>query len=326
MCQYLPLYELSTNDYEMIVRSFMHVFPENMLFYTGDDTIMLGFRDKKQMDVAVLRSRMSNPAVRTMLSEMGITNPGHVLGLFVMGGMVPGVGKLNTDDHPYVEYSAPRSAMRYTNFDNRKLLLKVFANSSDELTADLDDTERSAVMSTRIALQTYLKGNALLAEGKREEGINLLRKAAAEVPHNPAITDALLMQLLEVAQQFHGNGKTDAAKAEFQEILSYQDQNFHALVGLANIALEEKNVPMMDQYLLKIEKNYSSSPLALALRAKYFIIKNGDYENALRCFERATKVAPRKKDIWVDYMNCAAKAGRLELAEQVREQVRALSR
>ena len=42
MAQYLPLYELSHDDYQMIMRNFAKVFPDCILFFTGFDTILLG--------------------------------------------------------------------------------------------------------------------------------------------------------------------------------------------------------------------------------------------------------------------------------------------
>ena len=50
MAQYLPLYELSYDDYQMIMRSFAEVFPDCIIFFTGFDTILLGAKNNKSFD------------------------------------------------------------------------------------------------------------------------------------------------------------------------------------------------------------------------------------------------------------------------------------
>ncbi len=143
MGQYLPLYEMSLDDYLMIVRSFVSVFPNTAVFYTGFDTVLVGFKGDARMNAEVLRRNYEHPPVRESLSEIGFTSPEMILGMFVADlSQKPefaGAGPLNTDEFPHIEFSAPKSAMRYTTDENQAALLEHFTPIPDAWLEGLDE-------------------------------------------------------------------------------------------------------------------------------------------------------------------------------------------
>jgi spermidine synthase len=120
--QWLPFHLLSDAELKMTARTFMQVFPHTTLWlsplrYHG---LLVGTRKKLQIDVQALRRKLQRPGVRQELARVGVVQPLDFLAGFVMGEddlrrYVAGA-RLNTDDHPYLEFTPAWSyfiAQRY---------------------------------------------------------------------------------------------------------------------------------------------------------------------------------------------------------------------
>jgi len=120
--QWLPFHLLSDAELKMTARTFMQAFPHTTLWlsplrYHG---LLVGSRQKLQIDVQALRRKLQRPGVRQELAYVGEVQPLDFLAGFVMGEddlrqYVAGA-RLNTDDHPYLEFTPAWSyfiAQRY---------------------------------------------------------------------------------------------------------------------------------------------------------------------------------------------------------------------
>ncbi len=110
--QWIPLHHLSEDDFRALVATFIDVFPNASMWYTKWDAIMVGSNGDMPIDVSRLRDGMAKSGVAESLKGIGIVNVNQLLSNFMMdagqirlftAGMAP-----VTDDHPYVEFSAPR--------------------------------------------------------------------------------------------------------------------------------------------------------------------------------------------------------------------------
>ena len=112
MAQYLPLYELSYDDYQMILRSFAEVFPDCIIFFTGFDTILLGAKNNQSFDLPIASKKFEINEVNNSLSEIGFESPEMLLSMFVARlseeNKIWDQGDLNTDNRPHIEFSAPK--------------------------------------------------------------------------------------------------------------------------------------------------------------------------------------------------------------------------
>jgi spermidine synthase len=109
--QWLPFHLVSDAEVRMTARTFMEVFPHTTLWlsplrYHG---LLVGTRKPLRIDVEALRRKMQRPGVREELARVGVTGPLDFLAGFVMGEddlrrYVAGA-RLNTDDHPYLEFT-----------------------------------------------------------------------------------------------------------------------------------------------------------------------------------------------------------------------------
>lgn len=126
--QWLPLYSLREEDFKMILRSFVSVFPHTTVWYINNTinpfTIVIGRMDEGKIDFNLLNRAFSERKVKEDLARIGIVNPYQILDFFIMGEKevkdYVRDAPYHTDDKPLVEYLASRVINRnlswYLNF------------------------------------------------------------------------------------------------------------------------------------------------------------------------------------------------------------------
>jgi len=322
MAQYLPLYELSSRDCLTILRSFVHAFPESLLFFTGFDTVLVGFRDGIRLDPHALRARMEIPAARAALEEIGFRDHAAILGLMVTDmsrdKTLAGPGPLNTDDRPVIEFSAPFSALQYMPDQNQRLLLDHFTEFPPELTQALAPEDLDIMQRSRSALRDALRASVLRAEGKGEECVALLLQAMTTAPENPVIKTELVTTLMASADGLRHSGDMSTAFLQYQIAAHYSPDEFWALHYLVTLAMRAGKADIAKVFLDRALAAYPQSPIMIALRGRYRGT-TGDIQGAVTDFRLAIDKLPRRRDLWEDYSIFLAAAGDMAGAEAARE-------
>lgn len=308
MSQYVPLYELDTADYLAIVRAFVGVFPNTLLFYTGEDTILLGFRDEVALDPARIRARFAQPRVSASLGELGLTQPETILGMFVADlRHAPGLtapGAINTDDRPIVEYSAPKSALRYTTFGTCRALLDNFTPLPEFLLAGLDEAQRRKAEEEHEGLRLALAANLEREAGRTEKSFELLTQAVRTAPGNPVIRSELISLLLPSADGLRSQGDLGAALQQYLAVLQLRDREFWALFNAVNLAMPLGQQQLAADCLQRSSAWYPRSGLVRAQLGK-FLATQGRCDEALNQVREAARLAPRQAPVWDDYASVA---------------------
>lgn len=118
MCQWFNIYAVSTDDMRMVIRSFYEVFPEGQVWQSsGGDIILLGSVSEISRDYdAFRRAWEGSEDIRRHLYETRVFFPDALLGHFLITReqaleMAQGA-KVNSDDLPLLEFSAPLSLYR----------------------------------------------------------------------------------------------------------------------------------------------------------------------------------------------------------------------
>lgn len=92
--------------YEMIVRSFLEVFPNATAWANG--SMLVGTREPLRIDAGDFEARLADPATRTAMESVGIVDATSLAGLYTAGPdelrAFVGAGPVLDDDHPRVEY------------------------------------------------------------------------------------------------------------------------------------------------------------------------------------------------------------------------------
>ncbi|MGC9343385.1 MAG: fused MFS/spermidine synthase, partial [Bacteroidales bacterium] len=110
MCQWLPTNWLSSNEFKALVKSFTEVFPNSSLWYvTRGHMLLLGSRSDKKVDFTKLENKFHNRGVFNNLMEAGLLSA-EEFASHLMATDRPLVkfvkdSKINTDNHPLVEFS-----------------------------------------------------------------------------------------------------------------------------------------------------------------------------------------------------------------------------
>jgi tetratricopeptide (TPR) repeat protein len=309
---YLPLYEMSLDDYLTIVRSFVKVFPNTALFFTGFDTILIGFNGDMALNAQVVRRNFEVPAVKKSLAEIGFTSPEMLLGMFVADlsqhPEFAGSGALNTDEHPIIEYSTPRSALQYTTEANQAALLSAFTPIPEAWLAGLDSNTAERLQHEHEAVQLMLQASVLRARNESVEAYNLLDKALAISPSNPVIINELVSVLNASAQNLHEQGEYEAAFDQFHAVLRLDPTDFWSHYYLIDLTMRAGDVDLAGALLQKGLERYPESPLLLGLQGKY-VFTRGDRVQGLTLAGRAALRHPGSRRLWMDLSAMAGLAG-----------------
>ncbi|MCK5650862.1 MAG: fused MFS/spermidine synthase, partial [Gemmatimonadetes bacterium] len=109
--QWLPFHLLADHEVRMIAKTFMTAFPHTTLWFTPmrQHIILVGTQRKLEIDFRALSEKLEMENVQRELGQLDVSDPFDVLSWFVMGeeALTEYVGNawVNTDDHPYLEFT-----------------------------------------------------------------------------------------------------------------------------------------------------------------------------------------------------------------------------
>src|SRR5262249_24626336 len=146
-CQWLPLYQLTRAEFDTIVRTFLTVFPQASLwrgdFYPDRPIVgLVGQLTPQPFDLGVLSQRLLR--LPTWSRDALLASPQGLLMLYA--GRLTAVADLfaaaplNTDDHPLIEFLAPRLTRMTAAGDKDWFTGESLAAFYDTLEARLRDT------------------------------------------------------------------------------------------------------------------------------------------------------------------------------------------
>ena len=126
--QWIQLYELDPEDLRMVLYEVQRKFPEMSLWVTDSDLIIIATRQKQKLDVArIAQIVKSDPSmIRDFREFLHSETPEGLLAYYVMSteavSKFASNARRNTDDHPLLEFHAPRQLFTDTRDLNIDLL------------------------------------------------------------------------------------------------------------------------------------------------------------------------------------------------------------
>jgi tetratricopeptide (TPR) repeat protein len=263
-------------------------------------------------------AKFAVPAVRDSLKEIGIDRPERLLDMLVMD-IEPGVarvedGPVNTDYHPFIEFSAPRSALNDRADTNQKVLLDRFREVPSDYLAGLSPEAVAEVGRGREALRLVLQASLRRSHGELRETVNLLREAMRLAPNSPIIRNELVSSLILLAGQADQPGE---ALALYQEVLRVNPTDFWAFYHLEMRARGEQQLDLAADCLRRAIEAHPDSAMFLAMRGRQRGMA-GDPQAACKDLEAALKILPRRADFWHIYADFLDRAGRAAEAQTAR--------
>jgi spermidine synthase len=196
MSQWIPLYDLALEDIAGIALTFRAVFPDATAWVTGYDMVLLGANGELVLDPGRLATRVAQEPVAAMLRDVGVGSANDLLATCFAGrvgleALIAHAHGKNTDEHPWIEFHAPRAAFGSYPLavyrllgkaeDEPPLLSGLAAGARSAVTAARDDLQRGALRFVEDIEGGYGYG------GARNRYIEFLRGTAAapELPQEP---------------------------------------------------------------------------------------------------------------------------------------------
>ncbi len=129
-CQWFHSYSMSTADFELIVKTFLTVFPNAMLFTTGDkDFFLIGSKQPWSVSYAQIEKVFdSNPQMVADLRMLGYAHPVTLLATtFLLDSdelaQLTANTPIHRDNRPTLEFTTPKSLQRSQDRQTLDLLL-----------------------------------------------------------------------------------------------------------------------------------------------------------------------------------------------------------
>jgi spermidine synthase len=122
VCQWMPMYHISKQSFDVAFRTFASVFPNSSFWYVRGHGLFIGTVGPFGIDYAGLQSRFQDPTIAGDLRSIAIHSPDELLSHLLMGpeairtylDSLPDK-TLNTDDNAYLEYHTPFELLETTD-------------------------------------------------------------------------------------------------------------------------------------------------------------------------------------------------------------------
>ncbi len=295
---WLPIYGMSLEEVQALVKSFINVFPNSSLWYNNPEHLLLvGMKGYYPIDLAVVKSRMESPKVASSLAAIHLSDPFAFLATFFCGeqmlnkfaGSVPS----HNDDHPVVEFS--RIPTKDMIPDVYQELLKCRESvllycTNFEVFGEIEpvrnqifryETELKNLMAAFFTYRMY--GNNPQEKEMVAEAINSIRKILDDAPAN----DFALIQYVDLIS--HQDLLTD--KKYFEEAVA-KAPSFAKAYVLLGLELADRNEweQALEFYQRAIQIN--DTYVTAYLNVGYANIQLQEWEQAKFSFERLLSLDP----------------------------------
>jgi spermidine synthase len=152
LCQWAHTYDISTDDLQSIVATFVSVFPDGTLWLVGDgDVLLVGSNTPIEPRLGGVARAWQRPGVSDDLASVGAREPHHVLSMFVAHGSALATwsagAPIQSDNRAALEFSGPQSVFGRIDSDNASLLRQLAA-TSDARPAVIREVEAAAGADT----------------------------------------------------------------------------------------------------------------------------------------------------------------------------------
>jgi spermidine synthase len=284
MCQWVPLHRLPEAHYKMIVRTFIHVFPETTLWYkyTPDFVILIGTPKRLSIDYNDFMARCMKPSIREGLAADDLDGM-SLLDSFMMGPEAvrayAGVGPIHIDDRPRLEFFKGEDLVSSTaqNIEGMKKYRQRVTPFLRNYGATLE--EKKVV---RDKINTYFKATQKLILGQ--------------------IVYAEAQSTLASGQVGSFNSQLESARALINEAVrtNPDDPTIGYNFGVVSGIIHEDDQEQLRQFEKKAKQIMQQNPDDIQARLELAIVYGGyasDYENLAMQYERNGQLDKATKEL-----------------------------
>lgn len=130
-CQWLPLYQMSVEEFRVICKTFINAFPHATLWFCNFEKGLIcglvGTKERLKVDPFILREKIAEPSMKYRFKETVIGSPEEFLSLFITDekGLKSFTEDcvINSDNRPVIEFAAPKNLYKDTQPGLNNLLI-----------------------------------------------------------------------------------------------------------------------------------------------------------------------------------------------------------
>jgi len=116
-CQWLPYYQMDPEHFQTLIHTVHQSYPYVHVWVVYTDAIVIGSQQPLELDWPALQRLVEQPAYARMLRKLGVQSLPELLGFFYLDTpaverFIAGIDQVNTDNHPIIEYAAPKYLLR----------------------------------------------------------------------------------------------------------------------------------------------------------------------------------------------------------------------
>jgi len=275
-CMWLQGYSLSLEDYGMIIRTLNTVFG-NISIWEGSpaDTLVIAGDKKLSINFVRLKNRISRPAVREDLARVGMENAFDFLAGFIageegVGRIVKGGSRINSDNHPHLEFTAGKT------INSRDLLAKIGRMLSANMES-VSDYLKDFKNHYELAGAYLKKKNYPMVETELKKSI---KKSVRKKESCNLLGYTYLLQ-----------NKLDAAEQMLERAISIEPAFIEPYVNLSRVAASRGDLGKAEKILKSVVRARPDYYAAYNILGTIYL-KQGKYDRALKEFEKAADAGP----------------------------------
>lgn len=206
---WMPLGGLSVDVYRIALRTFYKVFPEMAVFFMNNEpthyVLLVGWRDKMEIDYQLFVDRLKEDDVRKDLEELHLGDPMKLLSTWIMGGkdsLDPYLAgdELNTENDPLIEFRSPKHGYQdQPVLDNLDAMLE-YGNRPDEwiVPGSMSPIDRESLDRHMAAAEEIIEGHARYRLVDIEGAARHYLAARSHTPEDPSLDYLLGMRELDI--------------------------------------------------------------------------------------------------------------------------------
>ena len=261
MVQWWHTHALRPEHLKMIVATFRSVFPRASYWRPNfGDVILAGTADPVSWDFTRIEQKFETvPGLAEDLRGIGIWSPAAFFGPFVLAGgdldrLLADAPGLHTDDHPVIEFFAPRALYAETSPHNDALI----EAAQTRLFPDMENFDPDRDLDPH---ETYLLGFARASMNRFDSAISLMEDSVRRDPTNPKAWIGL-------GNQYAGQSRPERAIAAYRSALAAGPGEPEASLDLARILTAQSDTNGAAKVLRDaLARNPADAALAAELQA-----------------------------------------------------------
>ena len=321
-CIWLEGYHIDQESFRSVVRTFGSVFENVSIWNTESaDYLLIGAKEKLEVDHQVLARRMREEAVAADLQQIYIEKSADFLSHQVMGKegttRFSKGATIHTDDNALLEFAAPRSLItREAQWDFYNAMEQYREVDLSYLTGDEDQEEALSAVKKETARFAKAKSHMMrarshIARDHVQQAIVEFQLAAALNPTDPWLRRRVYESLLE-ARELVKRNKIAEAIGVYQLMLSINPNHAKTHLLLGEIFYQQGKVDEALKYYqsgLKITPESTEALNNVAwILATHPNTKNRDVSEAIRLAERACQLSSYKEANLLDTLTTTYEA------------------